>query len=231
MISFIWLAGPLSGALVQPYVSILSDRSHHPWGRRKPYIIYGTIATVSCMLLLPWSGDFICSLFSLDEGQETAALTLRGIVAASLIWGLNVAIQPVQMGIRALIVDACPLDQQVQASAYASCITGVGSILGYASGFVKLPRLFPWFLDTQFKCLCVIASVALGSTVILTCSTIKERKVIFDDDGIVKSVGVLGVFKQVIRSVKMMSSKMRRICAVQFFSWLGWFPFLFYITT
>jgi solute carrier family 45, member 1/2/4 len=148
-----------------------------------------------------------------------------------LIWALNVAIQPVQMGIRAMIVDCCPPHQQVQASAYASSITGVGSILGYASGFVNLPSFFPWLGDTQFKCLCVVASVALGSTVALSCSVIKEKSVLFEDEVIGQGIGPLTVFRQVLRSVKLMSKRMKRICTVQFFAWIGWFPFLFYITT
>jgi solute carrier family 45 protein 1/2/4 len=179
------------------------------------------------MCLLPWSAEIVHEIFC----KTDAAILVTKIVAATLILGLNVAVQPLQMGIRALIVDACPPHQQVQAVAYASCITGVGSILGYSSGFMKLPLLLPFFGNTQFKCLSAIASLALGSTVAVTLITIKEKKVVFEGTGTNTGVGIVGVFKQVLKSAKLMSGDMKRVCKVQFFAWMGWFPFLFYITT
>jgi solute carrier family 45, member 1/2/4 len=185
------------------------------------------------MLLLPWTDDFISYLFRSfgNDHKGTAAFILSGIVAASLILALNVAIQPVQMGIRALIVEACPPHQHVQATAFASCIIGIGSIFGYASGFVKLPQLLPWLGDTQFKCVCVVASLALGLTVAVSLSVIKDKKVVFDEKEMKTTVGLVDVFRQVLRSMACMPRDMKRVCEIQFFAWLGWFPFLFYITT
>lgn len=185
------------------------------------------------MLALPWTTEVIAIMFSLfdGDGEERAAVVLRGMVATAWIWALNIAIQPVQAGIRALIVDCCPPRQQVQASAYASSVVGVGNILGYASGFVSLPQVVPWLGNTQFKGLCVIASVALGSTVSVTCLMVKEKKVLMNDEMLRKKAGVMGVLGQFLKSSRTMPRSIRRVCMVQFFAWMGWFPFLFYITT
>ena len=183
------------------------------------------------MLLLPWTDDIISLMICPVNGDKSLAVLLKGSLAASLIWGLNIAIQPVQMGIRAMIVDCCPRHQQVLASAYSSSITGVGSILGYASGFLNLPVIFPWLGDTQFKCLCVIASISLSSTVALSCTFIKERGIIFADVAASTGVNPIMVFRQMLRNMKLMNGRMRSVCKVQFFAWIGWFPFLFYITT
>jgi solute carrier family 45 protein 1/2/4 len=186
------------------------------------------------MIALPWTGSFINHLFRIFEEnpQGTVALVVKGIVAASLIWALNAAIQPVQMGLRALICEACPSSQKIQATAYASVITGIGSIFGYASGLFNLPHILPWFGDTQFKCLCVIASLALGLTVAVTLSIIDEKQVVFDgDDPLQEGVSFFDVFREIYRKVIYMPKDMMRIFQVQFFAWLGWFPFLFYITT
>lgn len=232
LISLVWLAGPLSGAFVQPYIGIMSDRCQHPWGRRKPFIIFGTVATIICMLALPWTADVNAFLFSSFGGEVEgrAAVVVRGLVAAAWIWALNISIQPVQAGIRALIVDSCPAKQQVQASAYASCITGIGSIFGYSSGFIPLPQVLPWFGNTQFKGLCVIASVALGSCVAITCSIVQERKVVWQAHELREEHGI-AVFRQIFKRLKRIPRAIRRVCMVQFFAWMGWFPFLFYITT
>lgn len=107
---------------------------------------------------------------------------------------------------------------------------GVGSILGYSSGFLVLPSVAPWLGNTQFKGLSVIASVALGSTAAITCSTMKES-VGEERTFSKKKNGLLGKLIELVVSVKMMPKNIVRVFMVQFFAWLGWFPFLFYITT
>jgi solute carrier family 45 protein 1/2/4 len=213
----------------QPYISIVSDRSHHPWGRRKPFILIGTILTIIFMCLLPRTDDYVRRLFLAFESDDsrTEAVFLRGFVTVSVIWGLNVAIQPVQMGIRTLIIDTCPPHQQIQAAAYTSYFTGIGSVLGYTFGFIKLSQWLPWFGDTQFKCLSVVASLALGSTVSICLTTIEEKNIVYD---IERDKGV-GIFKHVLRSTRLIPKNIKRICIAQLFAWMGWFPFLFYSTT
>lgn len=185
------------------------------------------------MLALPWTADvsaFLFPLFGADV-RGRAAVIARGITAAAWIWALNASIQPIQAGIRALVVDSCPPKQQVQASAYASCATGVGSVVGYASGFVPLPQVLPWLGDTQFKGLCVIASVALGSSVAITCLAVVENTVEPKAEVIREEHGVVAAFNQIFTKLRTLPRPIQRVCVVQFFAWMGWFPFLFYITT
>ncbi|APA15185.1 hypothetical protein sscle_14g099550 [Sclerotinia sclerotiorum 1980 UF-70] len=232
LISLVWLAGPLSGAIVQPYIGILSDRCQHHLGRRRPFIIIGTIATIICILALPWTTDLITYMFTLFGGSPFGhgAMICKGFMAAACIWALNIAIQPVQGGLRAIIVDCVPPKQQVRACAYASSAAGIGSILGYTAGYVSLPKYLPWLGDTQLKGLCLIASVALGSTVAITCFTAKEKRFVNLDAGFEKQ-NLAGTFRQILGSMKTCPREIRKICMVQFFAWIGWFPFLFYITS
>ncbi|TGO29996.1 hypothetical protein BPAE_0009g00940 [Botrytis paeoniae] len=232
LISLVWLAGPLSGAIVQPYIGILSDRSEHYLGRRRPFIIIGTIATIVCILALPWTTDLISYLFALFGSSPVGrgAMICKGLTAAVWIWALNIAIQPVQGGLRAIIVDCVPPKQQVRACGYASAAAGIGSILGYTAGYVSLLKYLPWLGDTQLKGLCLIASVALGSTVAVTCFTAKEKRFV-DLDASSKKQNFAGNLHQIFSSIKTCPREIRKICMVQFFAWIGWFPFLFYITS
>jgi solute carrier family 45 protein 1/2/4 len=151
-------------------------------------------------------------------------------LATIWIWALNISVQPVQAGIRALIIDSVPGSQHFQASAYASSVIGVGSILGYSTGFLVLPSVAPWSGNTQFKGLSVIASVALGITAAITCFTTKENA----REGSSLSrrkISIFGKFTELNMSIRIMPRKIIRVFWVQFFAWLGWFPFLFYITT
>jgi solute carrier family 45 protein 1/2/4 len=137
----------------------------------------------------------------------------------------------VQAGIRAFIVDNAPAHQQESANAWASRVTGVGNILGYVFGYMDLPKHFFFFGDTQFKVLCVIASIALCSTLLISCLYIKERDPRLDGPPATDNPGLFAFFGQVFSAIRRLPPRIRMICEVQFFSWFGWFPFLFYITT
>ena len=137
----------------------------------------------------------------------------------------------VQAAIRAFIVDNAPTHQQEDASAWAGRITGFGSILGYLSGYVDLPRIMPFFGNTQFKVLCVIAALSLWITVAISCSYIKEADPRLEGPAKNTKLGIVSFFRSVSSSLVRLPPQTRMVCEVQFFSWMGWFPFLFYVTT
>ena len=138
-----------------------------------------------------------------------------------------------QAGIRAFIVDNAPTHQQEAANAWAGRIVGVGSIIGYLSGYVDLPKLTGGFFgNTQFKVLCVIASSVLGITIAISCSCIRERDPRLEGTpGEEASLGVLAFFQRLFTSMRKLNPQVRKVCEAQIFNWMGWFPFLFYVTT
>lgn len=114
----------------------------------------------------------------------------------------------------------------------ASRITGVGNIVGYVAGYVDLPKVMWWLGDTQFKVLCAIASVALGSTVLLSCLVIKERDPRLDGPTPnQKRQGVLTFFRKLFISIRRLPPQIKKVCIVQFCAWIGFFPMLFYTSS
>ena len=128
-------------------------------------------------------------------------------------------------------MDNAPTHQQNDANAWASRLSGVGNILGYLSGYVNLPHYMPFFGNTQFKVLCVLASLALVVTVTVSCATVSERDPRLEGDPPEQKAGVVAFFAELYKSVRRLPTQITRVCQVQFFAWIGWFPFLFYITT
>lgn len=59
LMALVWIAGPLSGTLVQPYVGIRSDNCRLSWGKRKPFMIAGTIATIISLMSLAWTREMV----------------------------------------------------------------------------------------------------------------------------------------------------------------------------
>jgi solute carrier family 45, member 1/2/4 len=51
LMAVVFVAGPLSGLVVQPLIGLLADKSKSRFGRRRPYIL-GGVAVCSLALLL-----------------------------------------------------------------------------------------------------------------------------------------------------------------------------------
>ena len=64
-LSFFWILPPLMGMIVQPLIGKYSDRTWCRMGRRKPYLLVGSIIAVIVMALLPNAGtlNFSTRLF------------------------------------------------------------------------------------------------------------------------------------------------------------------------
>lgn len=110
----------------------------------------------------------------------------------------------------------------------ASRVVGVGNIIGYIAGYVDLPKYLWFFGNTQFKILCVIASISLASTVAISVSTIRERDPRLEIAKPKGKGGLIAFFKTVFKSIRRLPPLTRKVCEVQLFAWVGFFPQLFY---
>ncbi|KAJ6446324.1 sucrose transporter [Purpureocillium lavendulum] len=233
LMALVWIAGPLTGALVVPYVGVLSDHSRRPWGKRRPYMVGGTVATIAGLLFLAWTREIvggILGVFGADPASEGVKVVI--IIAAVIgIYVLDIAINTVQAAIRAFMVDCAPAHQQELANAMASRLTGVGNIVGFIAGYIDLPAHL-WFLgDSQFKILCAIACIALGVTITLSTLTIHERDPRADGSPARRAPGFVPFFFHIFKAIKRLPPQTRRVCQVQFCAWVGFFPLLFYTSS
>jgi solute carrier family 45 protein 1/2/4 len=110
----------------------------------------------------------------------------------------------------------------------ASRIIGVGNIIGYIAGFTDLPVYFWFFGNSQFKILCAISCIGLAVTVLISITTIRERDPRLEAAPPKRKEGLIAFFKQVFKSIGRLPPQTRKVCEVQFFAWIGYFPQLFY---
>jgi solute carrier family 45 protein 1/2/4 len=229
----VWAAGPLSGAFGQAYFGICSDQSRCSWGKRRPYIATGSACIIISLLALAWTTEiahFIARGLGYRESQTVIRNTTK-VMATVCVYGLNLAIQPVQGGMRALFVDNCPTDQLDDASAWAARMTGIGNLLGYGSGFVNLPVILPILGDTQFKVLSVLSSCMLAVTISILCLSVQERDPSSDGHLDHRLSNLAGKFRHIFSGLTQMPPEIVKVCKVQFAAWSAWFVFLYYITT
>ncbi|GAA5874856.1 hypothetical protein JCM1840_003904 [Sporobolomyces johnsonii] len=235
--SLVWMAGPLSGLIVQPLVGALSDSSHSRY-RRRFYIVVSAFLIVVSTLFVAYArelSDFICSLSGLGdwdpsqkERQQTVAIWI-GVVG---FYVLDFSLNGLQASLRALVLDISPTSQQNLSNAWLGRQTHLANIFGYLFGYFDLGHFsgLAWVGGGQFRKLAVISCTVMSATVAVTCMTQKEeRKWASGGRGEGRAWRVvLGNVKENIRTLPL---PVRRVCYVQFFAWTSWFPFLFYATT
>lgn len=94
LLALVWIAGPLSGTLVQPYIGIRSDNSRVSWGRRRPFMLAGAGATAITLLLLAWAREIVqgfLSIFGADPGSRGVQVSSI-VFATALVYMLDVGV-------------------------------------------------------------------------------------------------------------------------------------------
>jgi len=235
-VSFVWLAGPVSGLLVQPTVGVLSDRNTCKWGRRRPFILVGSISIVLGMLLISNAtalGDAIMGeRIDKVNTHNTHHSNVFGIILAICgFWLLDLSNNTVQGPCRALLVDVAAPSQQNLGGSLFSFMLGLGNLAGYYTGSLKLTEIMPFF-GTDLRALFTVAMVVLLICVTITITITKETpRLPSPQDYAEEPIEKENPFVSIIKGVMTMPKPMRRVCLVQFFSWIAWFTFILYITT
>ena len=116
----IWLAGPVTGIVVQPIIGALSDNTFTKFGRRIPYLFFGALFGAIGLILLPKSQAISSVLGS--------ATWLPLFIAAIFIWMIDACVNAAQGPYRALIPDVVPVEQHSVANSYISLAIGLGSV-------------------------------------------------------------------------------------------------------
>lgn len=146
----LWLAGPMTGLLVQPIVGALSDRTQSRLGRRTPYFLIGAIVCSLSLFAMPYS------------------TTLW--MAASLLWildaGNNITMEPY----RAYVADRLQPDQRSTGFLTQSAFTGLAQTLSYLAPTLLTTLISKDVLDANG--IPVIVKIAFIIGAILSLSTI-----------------------------------------------------------
>jgi solute carrier family 45 protein 1/2/4 len=94
LLGLVWIAGPLTGVLVQPYVGLKSDRSRSKWGKRRPYIVGGATVGMVSLMILAWAREIVgsvLSLFGADPKSNGVSVSIA-LFAVILIYVYDFAI-------------------------------------------------------------------------------------------------------------------------------------------
>ena len=115
-LALLWIAGPVTGLLVQPVIGHFSDRTWGRFGRRRPYFLAG--ATLAALALV---------------GMPNASALLA---AALLLWMLDASINVSMEPFRAFVGDMVAPSQRTAGYAFQTAFIGAGAVIGSLAPFV-----------------------------------------------------------------------------------------------
>jgi len=219
----IWLAGPVTGIVVQPIIGALSDATQTPFGRRVPYLMGGAILAAVGLFLLPRSGN-LAALFG-----DNAPVWLGLLIAAIMIWIIDACVNAAQGPYRALIPDNIPKEQHALANSYLSFAIGLGSVIAAGTApFLKYVFNYDMSINAQFT----MAGLAFLLAMTWTCLTIKERKLQTKtkEEAASENVQEKTSFIQNVKDFFKISPEVGKICTMQFFSWIGLMSMMIFFT-
>lgn len=217
--AFLWMAGPMTGLIIQPIIGAMSDKTISKWGRRRPYFLVGAIFCSLALLAMPYSPTVW--------------------MAASILWILDAANNITQEPYRAFVSDKLRKEQHSIGFLTQSAFTGLGQTLAYLT-----PTLLVWFgmnkdsMNSHNIPYTTITAFMIGavfsiSSILWTLKTTKEHPLDAEQISEIKKMpaGVKNVFLEIGNAIKEMPLTMKLMFPMKFFSWYALFCYWQKITS
>jgi len=213
-IPLLWLAGPVTGLIVQPIIGAMSDRTWNWLGRRRPYFLVGAILSSIALFIMPDS------------------TSVR--MAAALLWVLDASINISMEPFRAFVADKLPPAQRTVGFVMQSFFIGVGATLANALPYVfrytgvtgTTDSGIPFTVQYSFKIGAVVFLLAILWTILTTKEYPPEDMAAFErmrgqHRGVVALIKSL--IEEIVSAIRDMPATMKQLALVQLFTWLGLF--------
>lgn len=209
-IPILWLAGPVTGLIVQPIIGSLSDRTWNWLGRRRPYFAVGAVLSSIALFFMP------------DSPALWAAATLLWVLDASI----NISMEP----FRAFVADKLNEHQRTTGFIMQSFFIGIGATLanalpiifrnlgvtGNAANGVPLTVYYSFKIGAAMFLICVLYTVFTSKE--YPPENIEEFNRLKNE-----RQGIGTFFAEIFDAFKSMPKTMKQLAVVQFFTWLGLF--------
>ena len=216
---YLWLAGPMTGLILQPIIGAMSDKTDTKMGRRSPYFLIGAIICSISLFFMPFS----------------SALWM----AASLLWILDAANNITMEPYRAFVSDRLNEDQHSAGFLMQSAFTGLGQTLSYLTPSLLVlfgmnkdavnSHNIPYITITAF----VMGAFFSLTTILWTLYTTKEYPLTDEERERMKQIpkGFSHTLLEIWEAIKDMPLTMKQLALMKFFQWYALFCYWQYIVS
>lgn len=213
----LWLAGPMTGLLVQPIVGAMSDRTSSRYGQRTPYFLIGAIICSISLFLMPYSSTLW--------------------MAASLLWildaGNNITMEPY----RAYVADRLVPDQRSIGFLTQSAFTGLAQTLSYLAptlltSFVARDVLDANGIPVVVKIAFIIGAILSISTIAWSVWRVPELPMSDEEKATLadKPLTPAATLADIVSAIREMPKAMRQLSLAMLCQWYAMFAYWQYIT-
>jgi maltose/moltooligosaccharide transporter len=213
----LWLAGPMTGLIVQPIIGAMSDRTNSRWGRRTPYFMIGALFCSLGLLAMPFSPVLW--------------------VAVSVLWILDAANNVTMEPYRAYVSDRLNPPQRPLGFLTQSAFTGLGQTLAYLSPSIfvaigmdkdsvngnNIPFITIWAFIIGAVLSIVSITVSLWAVPELPLTAQEKAHI----DKQPKGLGPL--FAEIWSAIREMPTTMKQLAVMKLFQWYALFCYWQYI--
>ncbi|CAL6003896.1 Major_facilitator superfamily protein [Hexamita inflata] len=208
--------GPVCGFLVQPIVGYMSDRSLNKMGRRRPFLIFGAIATSISIIWMGMSAEIAGLFFKVGSDSY---FTFAQVWAVFGVVFCNTFINVELAAFRSLIADCVPPEAQNKGATYSGFMMG-GSFL-----LCNVIMLVMYELNNDIKyadIYPILSCVAAGTTLLLAIPSLIIAKEQQQDASAISASE--NAFKQLYREFKNMNKIFYAAMMPLLFGWIGYTP-------
>lgn len=213
----LWLAGPMTGLIVQPIIGALSDRTTSRLGRRTPYFLIGAVLCSLCLFAMPYSRELW--------------------IAASLLWILDAANNVTMEPYRAYVSDRLDASQRPLGFLTQSAFTGLAQTLSYLS-----PSLLVWWgfdadaldpsgIPVVTRIAFVVGAVLSLSTILWSVLRVPELPLSAEEVAAIRAepMSVRTTLSDLRTAIVEMPLPMRQLALAMLFQWYAMFCYWQYI--
>ncbi|GAB9475381.1 hypothetical protein Gpo141_00012480 [Globisporangium polare] len=206
------IIGPICGIFIGPTIGVFSDRSTSKWGRRRPFLVYASIASVVCWILMGYTremGEALGDYGTGQPGEKTSRPWTAFFTIFFYAW-MDITVNIVQTPTYLFIADFAG-DRQTLGAAIGQGWSLIGSIFvaGYIYLFGPAHKSLRWFLG--------MLSIVMMITVIIACVAGKESALEKDENSKVSVMKqVKSAFASIIQALKTLPSTLFVYCIVFF---------------
>ncbi|AZA50778.1 MFS transporter [Chryseobacterium carnipullorum] len=226
-LSWFWLVAPITGLIVQPIIGHMGDNTWSPLGRRKPYFLIGAILCALGLVLLP-NAATVTHLFAAN------ALLLAVLFLAMMDASVNIAMEP----FRALVGDMLPKHQGTLGFSVQTILIGIGAVVGSyipsiltslgvsneaPEGFVADNVIYSFYVGAGILLLTILY------TIFITKEYSPEEFAAFEDGK--EAPQESSKFTDIFKDFAGIPAQMKKLGAVQFFSWFALFTMWVFTTS
>ena len=213
----LWLAGPMTGLIIQPIVGAMSDRTNTRLGRRTPYFLIGAVICTLALFAMPYSSTLW--------------------MAASLLWildaGNNITMEPY----RAYVADRLAPDQRSAGFLTQSAFTGLAQTLSYLApslltAFVARDVLDANGIPVIVRIAFIIGAILSISTIVWSVFRVRELPLSPEEEAdlVAKPLTIRSTFAEIGDAIRTMPRPMKQLAGAMLCQWYAMFAYWQYIT-